>query len=150
REEAHGTASARAPTASKQREREAEQGRGLLYASAEVQGFFLALHCLQGLNVHAVPDSLCLSEAAPAGRARNPEIRGDCHVSSVVDEMAKPVVVALLRAPRSRHADIIRRSLTPLNSEDNVGGPPTRLAASVTTTRAVSSRMSARTARRAA
>jgi len=35
----------------------------------------------------------------------NAEIRGDGHVSRVVDEIPQPVVVTLLRAPRSRHAD---------------------------------------------
>jgi hypothetical protein len=38
------------------------------------------------------------------------------HVPSALDEIAKPVVVAPLRAPRGRHEDVIARSLTPLNS----------------------------------
>ena len=42
----------------------------------------------------------------PTGRrARDPESRGDGHVPGALDEIPKPVVVALLRAGRVRHGD---------------------------------------------
>jgi hypothetical protein len=43
-------------------------------------------------------------------------MRGDGHVAGVVDEIAKPMVITLLRARCGRHPEIIGRSLTPLNS----------------------------------
>src|SRR5467141_1919713 len=46
------------------------------------------------------------AQTLPTGRrARDPEIRGDGHVPGAVDELPKPVVVALLRAPRGCHGD---------------------------------------------
>ena len=54
--------------------------------------------------------------------SEGPEIGGDDHVPGALDEIPKPVVVALLRARRGRHGMIIGRSLTPLNSSRMIGG----------------------------
>jgi hypothetical protein len=56
-------------------------------------------------SVHGYRDPRCLAEPATGRRSRNPEVRGDGHLPRVVDEIPQPVVVALLRVPRSRHAD---------------------------------------------
>ena len=56
-------------------------------------------------HVQANDDRRCLPEPPTGRRARDPEIRGDGHVPSALDEMPKPVVVALLRASRGRHRD---------------------------------------------
>ena len=47
----------------------------------------------------------CLAEPPTGRRARDSEIRGDGHVLGALDEIPKPVVVALLRAGRSRHGN---------------------------------------------
>jgi hypothetical protein len=56
--------------------------------------------------------------AAPSARrrARDPEVRGDGHVPRALDEIPKPVVIALLRRAVVGMGIIIGRSLTPLNS----------------------------------
>jgi len=91
--------------ASKQGESEPKECRELLHASPELQDFLLKFQGLQVRYVHAYREPRCLAEPATGRRARNPEIRGDGHVPGAVDEIPKPVVVALLRAPRSRHED---------------------------------------------
>jgi hypothetical protein len=79
------------------------------------------------------------AEPPTCRRARDAEVRGDGHVAGAVDEMSKPVVVALLRASRGR---IIGGFLTPLNSSRT-----DVKSADVTTTRAGKCRMSMGTAR---
>ena len=37
--------------------------------------------------------------------SEGPEIRGDGQVPGALDEIEKPVVIALLKAPRGRHGD---------------------------------------------
>ena len=101
----------------------------LLHASPELQDFLLEFRCPQVRHVQADHDLRCLAEPATGRRARNSEIGGDGHVPGAVDEIPKPVVVALLRTPRSRHEDDHRRfgsrrsTAQPL--EDIAGGPPT-------------------------
>jgi hypothetical protein len=101
--------------ASTQGESEPKQCRELLHASLELQGFLLEFRCPQIRHVQAHHDLRCPAEPPAGRRARDPEIPGDGPVSGALDEIPKPVVVALLQAPRGRHGMIIRRSLTPLN-----------------------------------
>ena len=54
-------------------------------------------------HVQAHHDLRCRAEPPTGRRARDPEIRGDGHVPGALDEIPKPVVVALLRAGRGRH-----------------------------------------------
>ena len=82
--------------------------------------------CLEGRraqvrHVQAHHDLRCLAEPPMGRRARDPEIRGDGHVSGAVDEMPKPVVVELLKAPVVVMGMIIGGSLTPLNSSRTLG-----------------------------
>jgi len=56
---------------------------------------------------------------------RHAEIRRDGHVPGAVDEMPKPVVVALLRAGRDRHGDDHRPfARTAQLLEDDAGRSP--------------------------
>jgi hypothetical protein len=58
-------------------------------------------------------------------REPDPEIRRDRQFPSTLDKIPKPVVVVLLRAPRSRHADDHRRFVhTDQPLEDTSNGPP--------------------------
>src|SRR5262245_52958741 len=114
---------------------------------AERHDLLLEFGCLQFRHVQADNDRRCLAEPATGRRTRNPEIRGDGHVPGVADELSKPVVVALLPAPRSRHEDESstvrsRRSTSRRHCE-----PRRETAAAVTTTRAGRCRMSVRIAR---
>jgi hypothetical protein len=45
----------------------------------------------------------CRATRGPS--SEEPEIRGDGHVPGALDEISKPVVVTLLKAPRDRHED---------------------------------------------
>jgi hypothetical protein len=47
----------------------------------------------------------CLAEPSTGRRAGDSEICGNGHVSGALDEIPKPVVIALLRAGRSRHSN---------------------------------------------
>ena len=87
------------------------------------------------------------AEPPLGGRARDAEIGRDGHIPGAVDELAKPVVIALLRASRRRHRTIIGRSRTPLNPNDATGADHVRTD-TATRTHAEKSRMSAQTARR--
>src|SRR5438270_51249 len=64
-----------------------------------------------------------VGSAAPptSRRARNPEVRGDGHLPGALNEIPKPVIVALLRAGRVGMRMIFGRSLTPLNSSKTFG-----------------------------
>ena len=91
--------------ASKQGEGEPKECRELLHASPELQDFLPEFRFLQVRHVQAHHDLRCLAEPPTGRRARDPEIRGDGHVPGALDEIPKPVVVALLKAPRGRHGD---------------------------------------------
>ena len=71
-------------------------------------------------------DDLGRPAEPPTGRpARNAEIRRDGHVPGAVDEIPKPVVVALLRAGRDRHGDDHRPfARTAQLLEDDAGRSP--------------------------
>ena len=75
--------------------------------------------------------------------SEGPRIRGDGHVAGALDEIPKPVIVALLRAAVVVMGMIIGRSLTPLNSSRTV-----QASAGATTTRAGKCGMPVRTAPR--
>ena len=77
-----------------------------------------------------------------AVEARDTQIGRDGQVPGAVDEIPKPVVVALLRAGRDRHGDDLRPfARTAQLLEDDAGRSP-----AVTTTRAGKCRMSVGTA----
>jgi hypothetical protein len=61
--------------------------------------------CRQVRHVQANHDRWCFAEPPTDRRARDPEIHGDGQVPGALDEIPKPVVVALLRASRGRHGD---------------------------------------------
>ena len=86
--------------ASKQGEGEPKEGSELLHASSELQDFVLEFRRPQVRHVQAHHDLRCLAESPTGRRARDSEVRGNGHVSCALDEIPKPVVVALLRAPR--------------------------------------------------
>ena len=89
--------------ASQQGERESNECRELLHASAKLQNFLLEFRRSKVRDVQAHHDLRCLAEPPTGRRARDPEIRGDSDVPGALDEISKPVVVALLRA--CRHGD---------------------------------------------
>ena len=60
------------------------------------------------------PSGPCRATRGPS--SEGPRIRGDGHVLGALDEIPKPVVVALLRAGVVGMDMIIGRSHTPLNS----------------------------------
>ena len=80
----------------------------------------------------------------PRGRrARDAEVRGDGHVPGALNEIPKPVVVALLRAGRGRHGHDHRPFPHAAQPLENI-----RASAGVTTTRARKCKLSVGTARR--
>jgi hypothetical protein len=85
------------------REGEPQEGRELLHAAPECHDFLLEFRCPQVRHVQAYHDLRGLTEPPTGGRARDAEIGGDGHVPGALDEIPKPVVVALLRA--HRHGD---------------------------------------------
>jgi hypothetical protein len=94
-------------------------------------------------HVQADHDLRCPAEPATGRRARNPEIRGDGDVPRALDKIPKPVVVVLLRAPRSCHADDHRRFVHAAQPLDDIAnGPPPSDGHPLTTTRAEKCRMS--------
>ncbi len=112
--------------ASKEGEGEPKQGRELLHASPELQDFLLEFRCPHVRHVQAHHDLRDLAEPPTGRRARDAEIRGDGHIPGAVDEIPKPVVVALLRASGGRHGDDHRPfGRAAQLFEDNAGRPPT-------------------------
>src|SRR5262249_62415949 len=99
-------------------------------------------------HVQADDDRRSLAEPATGRRARNSEIHDKGHVPCGADEVSKPVVIALLRASRSRHEDDHRPSRsarsTALGTLRAIRRRET--AAAVTTTRAETFRVSLQTA----
>ena len=65
----------------------------------------MKFRCSQVRHVQAHHDFRCLANPPTGRRARDPAIRRDGHVPGALDEIAKPVIVALLRAGRGRHVD---------------------------------------------
>ena len=88
--------------ASQQGEREAKECSEFLDASAELQDFLLKFRGPQVRHVQANHELRCLAKPPMRRRARDPEIRREGHVPGALDEISKPVVVALLRAGRGR------------------------------------------------
>ncbi len=85
-------------------------------------------------EVRAIEDMVTSPECrhVPTGkpptrrRARDSAVRGDGHVPGALDEIPRPVVVALLRAPRGRHGDDHRPFAHAAQLlEDIAGRPPT-------------------------
>ena len=108
----------------------------------------MEFRCLEVRHVQADHDLRCLAEPPTGRRARDPEIRGDGHVPGALDEIPKPVVVALLKAARGRHGDDHRPfAYAAQLLEDDWERPLMRRSATVTTTRARTCRMSVETAR---
>jgi hypothetical protein len=91
--------------ASTQGDGEPKECRELLHASPEFQDFLLEFRCPQVRHVQAYHDLRSLAESPAGRRTRDPEIRGEGHVPGALDEIPKPVVVALLKPPRGRHGD---------------------------------------------
>jgi hypothetical protein len=110
---------------------------------AGVSGLLSGVPALSSLSRRGSHNLRCLLEPPTARRARDSDIRGDTHVSRALDEIPKPVVVALLRAGLSRHAD----DHQPFGDaaqlfEDIASVRPRETVRAVTTTRAGRCRMS--------
>ena len=119
------------------------------FASPEPQDFLLEFRRSQIRHAEAHHAPRCLREPSTGRRAKDAEIRGDTQVARALDETPKPVVVALLRAGRSRHADDhLRFAAAAQLLEDMRGVRRREIVALVTTTRPRKSRMSVETARR--
>jgi hypothetical protein len=90
---------------SKQSEGKPKYGRELLHASPELQDFLVEFRCPLVRDAQAHHNVRCLAEPSPGRRARDP--RSVAMVPSPVrlDEIPKPVVVALLWAGRSRRGN---------------------------------------------
>ena len=117
---------------------ESEQRRELLDASAQLQDLLSELRLREVATVQTDHD--CRRRAQPATRRRagDAEVRGDGDVAGAVDEMSKPVVVALLRAGRGRHGPDHR----PFAHAAQLTRGRWGMSVGVTTTRAGKSRMS--------
>jgi hypothetical protein len=87
------------PRASQQGERESKEGAERLDASPELQDFLLKFRCPAIRHVQGHHDIRCLSNPPTGRRARDTKIRRDGHVPGALDEISKPVVVALLTRP---------------------------------------------------
>ena len=110
------------------------------------QDFLLEFRRPQVRHVEAHHDLRCLVEPPTGRRARDPEVRGDGHVPGALDEIPKPVVVALLRAS---HADDHRPFAHAAQLLEDMRAVRRReMVRRVTTTRAGRCRMSVETARR--
>src|SRR5439155_12701586 len=97
-----------------------------LDASPQLQDLLSELRFREVHNIQTDHDRRCSAQPATRRRARDSEVRGDGHVPGAVDEISKAVVVALLRAGRSRHGNDHRRFLTPLNSLRTMRARPSR------------------------
>ena len=93
------------PGGSKQGQREPEQRRELLDASPQLQDLLSEFRLREVRHIQTDHDRRRRAEPATRRRARDSEVRGDGHVPGALDEIPKPVVVALLRAGRGRHGD---------------------------------------------
>jgi hypothetical protein len=77
----------------------------LLDPSSQFQDFLAELRFSEVHHVETDHDRRCSAQPATRRRARNAEIGRDGHVAGALDQISKAVVVALLRAGRSRHGD---------------------------------------------
>ena len=87
----------------RRRTRASRRGGELLYASPELQDFLVDGRRVQVRHIQAHHDLRCLAEPPTGRRARDSEAGGDGHVRGALDEIPKPVVVALLGVGRGRH-----------------------------------------------
>ena len=87
-----------------QGERQAEQRRELLDASAQLQDLLPEFRLRE--TRHLQTDHDCRRGPKPPSRrrARDAESRRDGHVSGALDKISEPIVIALLRAGHGRHA----------------------------------------------
>ena len=97
---------------------------------------------LRSRHLEAHRDLRGLVEPPTCRRARHPEVGGDGHIPGALDKISQPVVVALLRVDRGRHADNHRPFAHAVHS--SFDGAMVRRR---TTTRAGRCRMSVKTAR---
>jgi hypothetical protein len=130
------------PGGAEQGQREPEERRELPDASPQFQDFLAELRFSEVHNIETDHDRRCSAQPATRRRARDSEVRGDGHVAGALDEISKAVVIALLRARRSRHADDHR----PFPHAAQLLEDDTSVRADVTTTRAAKRRMSMGTA----
>jgi len=84
---------------------EPEQGRKFLDASSELEDFLSEFQLGQVRHVQADHRGRRRAEPPPCRRPRNAAISGDGQVPGALNELAQPVVVALLRARRGRHGN---------------------------------------------
>ena len=136
------------PPELRSRARASRRRRELLHASPECHDFLAQFRCAHVRHVQAYHDLRCCAEPPTSGRPRDAEIGGDSQVPGALDEIPKPVVVALLRAPRGRHGDDHRPFGHVAQLLEGHGGPSAdvRWSAAVTRTRAGKCRMSLGTA----
>src|SRR5262249_37847519 len=93
-------------------------------------------------NIETDHDRRCAAQPATRRRARDSAVRGDSHVAGALDEISKAVVVALLRAGRSRHGDDHRKFPHAAQLLEDDGS----VRADLTTTRLAKCRMAVGTA----
>jgi hypothetical protein len=77
--------------------------RELLDASSQLQDLLSELRLSEVRHTQTDHDHRRRAKPPTRRRARDSEVRGDGHVPGALDEMPKPVVVALLGAGRGRH-----------------------------------------------
>ena len=106
---------------SKEDKGEPKEGGELLHASPELQDLLLEGRRAQVRHVQAHHDLPWLAEPPTGRRARDSAIRGDGHVPGALDEIPKPVVVAVLGRAVVGMDMIISRFLMPLNSSRTMG-----------------------------
>ena len=110
--------------ASQQGQRESKECRELLDASPERQDFMLKFRGPQVRHVQAHHDLLWPATPPTGRRARDAEIRRDGHVPGALDEISKPMVVALLTAGRGRHEDDHRPFALAAQLFEDIAGRP--------------------------
>ena len=87
-----------------QGQHEPEQRRELLDASPQLQDLLSEFRLREVRHIQTDHDRRRRAEPPTRRRARDAEIRGDGHVAGALDEIPQPMVIALLRAGRGRHA----------------------------------------------
>jgi hypothetical protein len=91
--------------ASKQGEGEPKECRELLDAAPQLQNLLSELRLSEVRTIQTDHDRWRGAKPPTRRRARDSAVRGDCDVPGALNEIPKPVVVALLRAGRGRHGD---------------------------------------------
>ena len=84
---------------------EPQECRKLLDASSEQENFLPEFRFGELGDVKTHDGERRRTQPPPSRRAWDTEVNREGHVSGVLDELAEPVVIALLRADRARHAD---------------------------------------------